>query len=55
MEGMTMLWAIASILIVFWLLGLIFHVASWAIHLLLVAAVALIVINFVRGSRSGTV
>ena len=48
-----MLWIIAAVLVVLWLLGfIIFHVSSWLIHLLLVVAVIVIVINFLRG-RSG--
>jgi hypothetical protein len=30
---------------------IIFHVSSWLIHLLLVVAVIVIVINFLRGRR----
>ena len=45
-----MLWIIAAVLVVLWLLGfIIFHVSSWLIHLLLVVAVIVIVINFLRG------
>ena len=47
-----MLWIIAVVLVVLWLLGfIIFHVSSWLIHLLLVVAVVVIVINFLRGRR----
>ncbi|HXM05455.1 MAG TPA: lmo0937 family membrane protein [Chthoniobacterales bacterium] len=45
-----MLWTIAIILIVLWALGLFTHVAAGGlIHLLLVIAIIVIVINFVRG------
>jgi hypothetical protein len=47
-----MLWIIAAVLVVLWLLGfIIFHVSSWLIHLLLVVAVIVIVINLLRGRR----
>jgi len=40
------------VLVVLWLLGfIIFHVSSWLIHLLLVVAVVVIVINLLRGRR----
>jgi hypothetical protein len=47
-----MLWTIAIILIVFWALGLIIHIGGGLIHLLLVLAVVVIVVNLVRG-RTG--
>jgi len=44
---------IAAVLVVLWLLGfLAFHVTSAAIHLLLLIAVVMIVLHFVRGRRS---
>ena len=47
-----MLWIIAVVLVVLWLLGfIIFHVSSWLIHLLLVVAVVVIVINLFRVRR----
>lgn len=48
-----MLWIIVAVLVVLWLLGfIVFHVSSWLIHLLLVVAVIVIVINLLRGRRS---
>ena len=48
-----MLWTIAVILIVLWLLGfLAFHVGGGLIHLLLVLAVIVIIWNLVAGRRS---
>jgi hypothetical protein len=47
-----MLWTIAIILIVFWALGLVIHIGGGLIHLLLVLAVIVIVVNLVRG-RTG--
>ena len=47
-----MLWTIAVILFVLWLLGFFaFHVAGGLIHLLLVVALIVIVIQFVTGRR----
>jgi Family of unknown function (DUF5670) len=49
----TMLWTIAVILIVLWALGLFTHVAGGLIHLLLVVAIIVIVVNLIRGRRMG--
>jgi hypothetical protein len=47
-----MLWMIAVVLLVLWLLGFFaFHIAGGLIHLLLVLAVIAIVVHFVRGRR----
>jgi hypothetical protein len=47
-----MLWIIVAVLVVLWLLGfIVFHVSSWLIHLLLVVALVVIVINLLRGRR----
>ncbi|MEH6988647.1 lmo0937 family membrane protein [Cytobacillus firmus] len=48
-----MLWSLAGILLVLWILGLIFKVAGGIIHILLVIAVIIIVVNFIRGRASG--
>ena len=48
-----MLWALAVILIVLWLLGfIVFHVTSFVIHLLLVAAVIAIFYRLLTGRRA---
>jgi hypothetical protein len=47
-----MLWTIFVILLVLWLLGFSFHIAGALIHLLLVAAVIVLVINLISGRRS---
>jgi hypothetical protein len=47
-----MLWTIFAILIILWLLGWGFHVAGSMIHLLLVIALAVAVINLVSGRRA---
>jgi len=44
-----MLWTIFAILIILWLLGWGFHVAGGLIHLLLVIALVVAVINLVTG------
>lgn len=47
-----MLWTIFTILIILWLLGWGFHVAGGLIHLLLVIALVVAVINLVTGRRT---
>jgi hypothetical protein len=47
-----MLWTIFVILLVLWLLGFSFHIAGSLIHLLLVIAVVVLVINLISGRRS---
>jgi hypothetical protein len=49
---MNMLWTIFVILLVLWLLGFSFHVAGSLIHLLLVIAVVVLIINLLSGRRS---
>lgn len=47
-----MLWTIAVILVILWLLGFGFHVAGGLIHLLLVIALIVVVIQLVTGRRA---
>jgi len=47
-----MLWTIAIVLIVLWALGFLTHVAGGLIHVLLVVAVIMIVLNLVRRGRA---
>ncbi len=47
-----MLWTIFVILLILWLLGFSFHIAGSLIHLLLVIAVVVLVINLVSGRRT---
>ena len=47
-----MLWTVFVILLVLWLLGFSFHVAGGLIHLLLVIAVVVLIINLLSGRRS---
>lgn len=47
-----MLWTIASILIVLWLLGFLgFHLGGGLIHLLLVVAVVVILFQLISGRK----
>ena len=46
-----MLWTIVAILVIMWLLGFSFHVAGPLVHLLLVVALVVVVINLVSGRR----
>jgi hypothetical protein len=49
----NMLAMIAAILLVAWLLGFaVFHVTTFAIHVLLIVAVVALVMHFVRGPRT---
>ena len=47
-----MLWTLMVLLLVFWMLGLVFKVAAGAIHLLLVIALVLFIVNLVSGRRT---
>jgi len=46
-----MLWTIFVVVLVLWLLGFTFHIAGGLIHLLLVVALVILVINLVTGRR----
>jgi hypothetical protein len=46
-----MLWTIFVVLLILWLLGFTLHVAGGLIHLLLVVALVVLVINLVSGRR----
>lgn len=47
-----MLWTLIVILLVFWALGLALKVAVGMIHILLVVAIVLFLVNIVRGRRT---
>ncbi|WBO23555.1 lmo0937 family membrane protein [Sphingomonas abietis] len=47
-----MLFTIAAILVVLWLLGFGFHIAGGLIHILLVIAVIVVIVQLVTGRRS---
>jgi hypothetical protein len=46
-----MLWTVFVILLVLWLLGFSFHIAGGLIHLLLVVALIVLVVNLLSGRR----
>ena len=46
-----MLWTIVVLLLLFWVLGLVFEVASGLIHLLLVIALIVVVMRLLSGRR----
>lgn len=46
-----MLWTIFVILLILWLLGFSLHVGGGIIHLLLVIAVVVLIINLIQGRR----
>ena len=49
-----MLWGIAVILFILWLLGFsVFHVAGGLIHILIVIAVVVVIYQLVTGRRVG--
>jgi hypothetical protein len=48
-----MLWTIFVVLLVLWLVGFIgFHVVAWYIHILLVLALVVLLIQLIGGRRS---
>lgn len=47
-----MLWTVFVVLLILWLLGFTFHVAGGMIHLLLLIAVAVLIINLISGRRT---
>jgi hypothetical protein len=47
-----MLWTIAGLLLVLWLLGFSMHVGGGLIHALLVIAIVVFVFNLLTGRRS---
>ena len=52
-EKRTMLWTIFLVLLVLWLVGFIgFHVVAWYIHILLIIALVVLVIQLVGGRRA---
>ena len=47
-----MLWTVLVILLILWLLGFSLHIAGGLIHILLVIAVVVLVINLISGRRT---
>jgi hypothetical protein len=48
-----MLWTVAVVLLILWLLGFITHVGGSLVHLLLVIAVVVVLIRVIQGRRIG--
>jgi hypothetical protein len=46
-----MLWTILVVILILWLLGFSLHIAGGLIHLLLVVALVVLVINLLTGRR----
>ena len=46
-----MLFTIAAILVILWLLGFGFHIAGGLIHILLVIAVIVVIVQLITGRR----
>jgi uncharacterized membrane protein YtjA (UPF0391 family) len=47
-----MLWTLIVLLLIFWALGLAFKVAAGMIHILLVIAIVLFLVNIISGRRT---
>jgi len=47
-----MLWTILVVLLILWLLGFSLHIAGGLIHILLVVAVVILIINLISGRRT---
>ena len=47
-----MLWTVFAILLILWLLGFGFHVGGGLIHLVLVIAAIVLIVNFLSGRLS---
>lgn len=47
-----MLWTLIVLLLIFWLLGFAFDVAGGIIHVLLVIALVLFLVNLITGRRT---
>jgi hypothetical protein len=49
--GENMLWTLVAIFLILWLLGFAFSIGGSLIHILLVVALVIVVINLVTGRR----
>jgi Flp pilus assembly protein TadB len=51
-ERLGMLWTLFVILLIAWLIGLVgFHILAWYIHILLVLALVVLIIQLISGRR----
>lgn len=48
----SLLWTIIVILFVLWLIGLVAHIGGGLIHILLVIAVIVLIVNLITGRRT---
>jgi hypothetical protein len=46
-----MLWTVFVVLLILWLLGFSFHIGGGLVHLVLVGAVVILIVNLVSGRR----
>lgn len=46
------LWTIIVILGILWLLGFALHFGGWLIHILIVVAIVLVIVNLLTGRRA---
>jgi membrane-bound ClpP family serine protease len=51
-RGKSMLWTIVAVLLILWLLGFSMSIGGGLIHILLVVALVVIVINLLSGRRT---
>jgi 4-hydroxybenzoate polyprenyltransferase len=49
--GKEIFWAVAAVLLVLWLAGLLTHIGGPVVHLLLIIAVVLIIYRLAKGKR----
>lgn len=49
---LSLLWTVAVVLVVLWVLGFSLHIAGSLIHLLLVAAIVVAIYNFAMGRNA---
>jgi 4-hydroxybenzoate polyprenyltransferase len=47
--GIMLIWTIVGLLLLFWIIGFVFHIAGGLIHLLLVVAVVVLIYKLVSG------
>ena len=48
----NIIWSLAVLLFVIWLVSLLLHVTAGAIHILLVIAIILVIFNLITGRRT---
>jgi 4-hydroxybenzoate polyprenyltransferase len=48
-EGILLIWTIVGLLLLFWIIGFVFHIAGGLIHILLVVAAVVLIYKLVSG------